>query len=34
MPRERMDFGELISVSAAIVGMTTSLIIALDRINR
>ncbi len=32
--RQRMDAGEVISISAAIVGMTTSLIIAIDRISR
>lgn len=32
--REKMNFGELISVSAAIVGMTTSLIITIDRLTR
>ncbi|WP_234571706.1 SLBB domain-containing protein [Rhodohalobacter sp. 614A] len=32
--RVRMNFGEVVSVSAAIVGMTTSLIIALDRLAR
>jgi protein involved in polysaccharide export with SLBB domain len=33
-PRDRMNVGELVSVSAAIVGMTTSLIIAIDRLSR
>ena len=33
-PRERMNVGEVISISAAIVGMSTSLLIAIDRISR
>ncbi len=32
--RERMNVGEVISISAAIVGMSTSLLIAIDRISR
>ena len=33
-PRERMNIGEVISISSAIVGMSTSLIIAIDRLAR
>lgn len=32
--RSRMSSGELISISATIVGMTTSMIIAIDRLSR
>ena len=32
--RQRMNVGEVVSISAAIVSMTTSLIIALDRVSR
>ena len=33
-PRERMNVGEVVSISSAIVGMSTTLILAIDRLSR